>query len=99
MVVLVASVVLLTAVFVFFAFNTPALAAAAGTDDDEDDDDKEDKDDRSALVVGGGSIGEGSEASESKDDGRTKDVNWGWLRITEMGRRNNGMRESGLSAS
>ena len=86
-------VVLLTAAFVFFAFSTPALAAAA-TDDDDDDDD-----DRPALVVGVGSIGEGSEVSESKFNGRTKDVNWGWLRMTVMGRRNNGMCEFGLSAS
>ena len=86
---MVVPVVLLTAAFVFFAFITPALAAAA-TDDD---------DDRPALVVGVGSIGEGSEVSESKFNGRTKDVNWGWLRMTVMGRRNNGMCEFGLSAS
>ena len=86
---MVVPVVLLTAAFVFFAFSTPALAAAA-TDDD---------DDRPALVVGVGSIGEGSEVSESKFNGRTKDVNWGWLRMTVMGRRNNGMCEFGLSAS
>ena len=90
---MVVPVVLLTAAFVFFAFSTPALAAAA-TDDDDDD-----EDDRPALVVGVGSIGEGSEVSESKFNGRTKDVNWGWLRMTVMGRRNNGMCEFGLSAS
>ena len=90
---MVVPVVLLTAAFVFFAFSTPALAAAA-TDDDDDEDD------RPALVVGVGSIGEGSEvSSESKFNGRTKDVNWGWLRMTVMGRRNNGMCEFGLSAS
>ena len=89
---MVVPVVLLTAAFVFFAFSTPALAAAA-TDDDDDEDD------RPALVVGVGSIGEGSEVSESKFNGRTKDVNWGWLRMTVMGRRNNGMCEFGLSAS
>ena len=91
---MVVPVVLLTVAFVFFAFSTPALAAAA-TDDDDDDD----EDDRPALVVGVGSIGEGSEVSESKFNGRTKDVNWGWLRMTVMGRRNNGMCEFGLSAS
>ena len=91
---MVVPVVLLTVAFVFFSFSTPALAAAA-TDDDDDDD----EDDRPALVVGVGSIGEGSEVSESKFNGRTKDVNWGWLRMTVMGRRNNGMCEFGLSAS
>ena len=92
---MVVPVVLLTVAFVFFSFSTPALAAAATDDEDDEDDD----DDRPALVVGVGSIGEGSEVSESKFNGRTKDVNWGWLRMTVMGRRNNGMCEFGLSAS